>query len=190
MGLNAALDLMWGFPPGAQGGAGGCQPLVELSGSVSAGTAFVHPADCAIAWTHTRPTFAYLEVRFRVLDSSNYWMIQTFSDGVTRLYELVAKSLTQRGTSFVPASGLRIGVLCIGTTIKVYSGTVGEEMTERISYSSAENFATETDGGVPIVGTNGAVSDLVVYTPDCCDLAGFPPLDGPAYQGPEWYVAP
>jgi len=129
-------------------------------GAVSAGTTFTHEANCVIEWTQTTvPSAGETEVFIRVQDASNYWRVMVTSAGTFILYEVVAGTPTSRASAAtVVSNGHRIVIVADGTTIRGYSNNV-----LRWTYSSASNFATETDGELDALGTGGAVSDVVAW---------------------------
>lgn len=132
----------------------------RLAGSVAAGTTFTHEANCVIEWTQTTvPSAGETEVFIRVQDASNYWRVMVTSAGTFILYEVVAGTPTSRASAAtVVSNGHRIVIVADGTTIRGYSNNV-----LRWTYSSASNFATETDGELDALGTGGAVSDVVAW---------------------------
>lgn len=130
------------------------------SGSVSAGTTFVHEADFVMEFTvDALPTTANgIRAKIRAADTDNYWLVYVNQTGGLYLYEFVAGGLTARASAAaVVSAGHRIVVIAEGTTIKAYSGN-----TKRWEYSGATNFATETAGELNAV-TGGAVSDLITW---------------------------
>lgn len=132
----------------------------RLAGAQSAGVTFTHEANCVIEWTQTtRPSGSITQVWFRQQDATNYWEAQITASGELSLYEVVAASYTQRAAAAgVVTNGHRCVIICDGTTIRGYSNNV-----LRWTYSSASNFATETDGRLNALGTGGAVSDIVSW---------------------------
>lgn len=132
----------------------------RIAGAVSAGATFVHEANCLIEFVLTTigsAGFAYID--YRKQDDNNCWRIRWNSSGTLALIERVAGVDTERGSATsVLSNGHRIVVIADGTTIRVYSNNV-----LRITYASATNFATETDGELEALGTGGAVSDIVAW---------------------------
>lgn len=133
----------------------------RLAGARSAGDTFTHEANCLIEFTvATLPgAGTQIELRFRVQDATNYWQVTVDSTGALDLDEVVAGVVTQRGTAAgVIANGDRIVITAVGQTIKVY-----EANTLRITYATAANFVTETDGELETEGTGGAVTNIVSW---------------------------
>jgi hypothetical protein len=133
----------------------------QLAGARAPGDTFTHEANCLIEFTvATLPgAGTQIELRFRVQDATNYWQVTVDSTGALDLDEVVAGVVTQRGTAAgVIANGDRIVITAVGQTIKVY-----EANTLRITYATAANFATETDGELETEGTGGAVTDIVSW---------------------------
>jgi hypothetical protein len=132
----------------------------QLSGARDPGDTFIHEGDCIIEFTvTTRPSADQIEVQFRKQDATNFWQVTIDSTGALDLDEVVAGTPTQRGTAAgVISNGERVVVLAVGTTIKVYDGN-----TIRITYASASNFQTETDGKLETEGTGGSVSNIVAW---------------------------
>lgn len=132
----------------------------RLAGARSAGDTFTHTANCVIEWTVTTvPSAAGTVFRFRVQDSTNFWFAYIDSTGALSLYERVAGVDTLRASAAgVVSNGHRIVVVADGTTIRGYSNNV-----LRWTYSSASNFATETDGLLSALGTGGAVSEIISW---------------------------
>ena len=81
------------------------------------------------------------------------------------LDEIVGGSPTVRGSSAgVVANGGRIVIIADDTTIKIYTTVKKYEANNlQITYTSATNFKTETDGELDNLGTGGAVSDLISW---------------------------
>lgn len=132
----------------------------RLAGSVSAGATFTHEADFVGEFTVDNiGSSGDNAFRFRAQDSINYWVVLTNPAGQLSLWEVVANSATQRGfAAGVVANGDRIVVVADDDTIRVY-----EANTLRITYSSAANFKTETDGSLATLATGGAVSDVTTW---------------------------
>jgi hypothetical protein len=133
----------------------------RLAGARAAGDTFTHGADCLIEWTVTTlPSASSGIVRFRKQDSNNHWRVIYLPDGYGELQERVAGASTTRGSAAAGTfkSNSRVVVICDGVVIKVYIDNV-----IRITYSSATNFNTQTNGEVYSLGTGGAVSDIVSW---------------------------
>lgn len=154
----------WAEPGLHLAGGGGCVPHFEDAGAVAQGVAFTHPADGVIAWTQTAiPSSGFTRVRFRAQDASNHWHVRIDNAGAISLWEQVATVFTVRGSHAGPVlAGERIVVVAEGTTIDVYVNDV-----LLITYASAVNFATETDGSPYSLGVGGAISDLRTWTLAC-----------------------
>lgn len=131
--------------------------------SPAALTTFRHEPNCWLEFTiPTLPTAGNLDVHFRKQDATNYWVARVNSAGDYSLIEVVAGVETSRGTAAaVVAAGNRCVVVADGTTIKGFSGTLGQ--TNRWTYASASNFQTVKNGQLNSLGTGGVVSDLAVY---------------------------
>ena len=132
----------------------------SLAGSRAPGDTFTHEADCIIEFeVDALPTGGQIEVWFRIQDGTNYWCVTVDSAGNIDLDEVVASGVTQRGTSAaIVANSDRIVIIADDEEIRVYEGANGENL--RITYSSAANFKTETDGELDTEGTAGAVSAI------------------------------
>jgi hypothetical protein len=137
----------------------------HLSGARTAGDTFTHEADAWLQFVvQTLPSAGQIEVRFRVQDASNYWQVTVDSAGDVDLDEVVAGAPTQRGTKAgTVANGHRVSVRMVDDQINVYSQNAGSPGNADISYSSATNFKTETDGELETEGTGGAVTDIVTW---------------------------
>ena len=131
-----------------------------LDGARSAGDTFTHEADCLIEFIATTiPSGDQIEMRFRIQDATNFWQVTIDSAGDIDLDEVVAGTPTERGTAAaVIANGDRVVIIADDETIKVYEANV-----LRITYSSAANFKTETDGELETEGTGGSVSDIKAW---------------------------
>lgn len=130
-------------------------------GAVAESTEFVHEADGIVEFTVTTvPSADVIQVRVRAQDSLNYWMVDIDSSGNLGLREVIAGSPTLRGSSAAAVTnGTKVTATLIGTTIRVYTG----DLALKITYASATNFSTETDGKLQTLGTGGAVSDLATW---------------------------
>lgn len=142
----------------------------EISGSVSAGATFTHEADCWLEFDlDTTPSVGdRLRFAFRWEDDNNCWLLWWSTTGVT-LYEYVASVATGRGSATI-AAGVRVKVLCSGTTIKVYADDV-----LKITYASATNFQTATAGKrgynnwISPYDEGGTISDFISRPYDAPD---------------------
>lgn len=133
----------------------------RLAGSVAAGTTFVHEANCVIEWVQTTLPSAGNTTRlwFRKQDSSNLWRVLIENSGNISLDEIVAGTVTIRGSAAgVLSNGHRVVVVADGSTIRVYSNNV-----LRITYSSASNFAAATVGELNLLAGGSVVSDIVSW---------------------------
>lgn len=157
--------------PGAeiiQAGGGECTPFSQIDGSVSVGATFTHPADGVIAWTQTTVGGGFDEIRFRIQDTSNFWsvFIGGGSPGAIYLSETVAGVKTDRAFLLsVVGAGHRVVIVANGTTINVYSNSI-----LRVTYASASNFATRTDGKVQAL--SGTISNLKTWQLACRAMEG------------------
>lgn len=131
-----------------------------LAGARDAGETFVHEADCLIEFEVVAvPSAGQIEVKFRIQDASNYWMVTIDSDGDLDLDEVVDGTPTQRDTAATVVNDSdRIIIVVDNETIMVY-----EVSTLRLDYSSAANFKTETDGELEDEGSDGSVSDIISW---------------------------
>ena len=128
-----------------------------LIGARSAGDTFTHAADTLINYTITAlPTGANtIDLHFRIQDAINYWQVRITATGALTLNEVVAGVSTQRATTAAAVTtGDRILILAVGSTIASYTAN-----TARWAYTSATNFATETDGELDAIG-DGVVTTL------------------------------
>lgn len=134
-----------------------------LTGARSQGDAFTHTADCFIEFTvSTLPSSGQHEIQFRKQDANNYWQVTIDSTGALDLDEIVAGTPTQRGTAAgVIANGDIVLIRAVGTNIVVWEGTNGQ--TSRITYASASNFATSTNGSLLTLGASGAISNIISW---------------------------
>ena len=141
--------------------------------SLSEGEYFTHDADTHIEFFFT--TFqngGNVDIYFRMQSESplNCWCLRITNSVNTQLYEVVNGTFTQR---FSSASGLKLAntrfyVFARGTTIVLYrsnqSGSLIGQLLSQTTYTSANNFSTETDGKVADLGTTDAViRDFAVY---------------------------
>jgi len=132
----------------------------RLAGARSPGETFTHEADCLIEFEMTTlPSAGQAKVNFRIQDSSNYWQIKIEPAGDLKLIEVVATTGFNRGLdAAVLSGGERIVVKCFDEEIKVYY-----DSTLSITYSTAPNFKTQTNGELDTEGTNGSISDIVSW---------------------------
>lgn len=131
----------------------------RLSGAVSAGATFTHEADCVIEWTQTTlPSAAGTVVHFRRQDADNNWYIQIQGTDFYLAERVAGSPVTRAQALGVMSNGHRIVIVCDGTTIRGYSNNV-----LRWTYSSATNFAAETNARLDALGTSAVVSDFVTW---------------------------
>lgn len=137
--------------------------------SPSVGNTYIHQANCVIEYTiGTKPSPGNMIIGFRMQDINNLWDIRHDTSGKFQLVETVSGTPASRAsTTGVALNGVKIIVVCSGTTI---TGYYGPSLTEVWSYSSASNFQTETDGKYIASGTGGSISNLVAW-PYLCGLA-------------------
>lgn len=136
----------------------------RVAGKVSASQTFTHTADCGIELTIDEMVTGVniIELVFRKQDATNYWSIQINASGDCNLIETVAGSPTTRGTSSgLLAADSRVFLQLFGTTIRGIRQN-GLNNSVMWTYTSAANFATETDGELLNVG-DGQVCDLIVW---------------------------
>lgn len=131
----------------------------RLAGARTAGDTFTHEANCVIEFTVTTvPVGSALSVYFRIQDATNYWQLNIDSVDIA-FYEVTAGSPTFRaGVSVTTSNGHRFVIVADASTIRVYSNNV-----LRLTYSSASNFATETDAKLETLGASGAVSEIISW---------------------------
>jgi len=130
-----------------------------LGGERAEGNTFTHEGNCIVEWTAT--TIADSQyVYIRGQDATNYWKIGVNANGSMTLQEVVAGSATSRATaaSGSIANGDRVVVIANGTNILVFVNNV-----IKLSYASATNFATATNGKLLALGSGGAISTIVSY---------------------------
>ena len=136
----------------------------RLAGARSSGDTYTHEADCVvICKIDTVPSGGQIELEFRQQTANtDCWRVTVNSAGDLELDEVVSSSATQRGVSAgVIANNDYIGFSADDEDIWVHEGTVGQ--SRRITYSSASNFKTETDGELETEGTGGAVSEIIAW---------------------------
>jgi hypothetical protein len=134
----------------------------SLSGARSPGDTFTHEANCLIEFiVATVPSAGQIEMRFRVQDASNYWQATIDNTGTIDLDEVAAGVVTQRATrANAVSNGQRVVITCRGSTIRVQETS---ESADVAAYTSASNFATETDGELETEGTGGSVSNIIAW---------------------------
>lgn len=131
----------------------------RLSGARAEGDTFAHEANCVIEYTVTAlPGASGQRFYFRMQDIDNAWLVFISGGNAFQLYELVAGGFTLRGSSGIAVAGDRVVIVADGTTIKGYLANV-----LHWTYSSASNFATATAGKLVVIGTTGAVSDIISW---------------------------
>lgn len=130
------------------------------SATPNASDTFTHQADFYLEFdVDTVPNGDEIIVKFRIQDATNYWQVTVDSSGNLDLDEIASGSPTQRGTDAGNVgNGDRITIIADDDTIYVF-----EAGNKRITYTSATNFKTETDGEVDALGTGGAVANLSVF---------------------------
>ena len=132
-----------------------------LAGARSPGDAFTHEGDCLIEFeVTTLPSSGQIEVEFRQQTANtDCWRVTIDSAGNIDLDEIVASGSTERGTSAgTIANGERVVIIANDTNITIYGNN-----TQLISYASASNYKTETDGELETEGTGGSVSDILSW---------------------------
>ena len=139
------------------------------AGSIAAGTAIVHTADCVIAFDCNTPTSGNIDIDFRVQSATNKWTLRIASDGAMTLIETVAGSASDRDTAAAGAvvDGNRVEIAMVDTEIYVFV----EGVVSSVNISNAANFKTATAGEVDVIGTGGSVSKLVVFEYEWTALA-------------------
>jgi hypothetical protein len=132
----------------------------RIPGIVPVGSTFPHPADGRILYTVTAiPSALNITTRFRMQDESNYWYILVNNTGVISLKRKVAGSTGNMAGSGSPAvsNGDRVEITFLDQTVKAYvNGTL------KMTYASATNFKTATNGKLFSLGTGGVMSNLVI----------------------------
>lgn len=137
----------------------------RLAGGRTAGDTFTHTADGIIEFTlTTRPSAGSIDFRFRVQDANNYWQVLVSTTGATTLNEVVAGTPTTRGSA-TPGMNTthKALIIMVGSTIRGIAQIGTSYSFMWTAYTSATNFATETDGELASLGTGGRVSDIVAW---------------------------
>jgi lysophospholipase L1-like esterase len=151
-----------------------------LAGARASSDAFTHASGNVLMYfTCTTLPSAGNEhdIRFRVQDADNYWKVTIDSAGAIKLFEVVATSATQRGSTYTGvANGNRIAIVMQDAEIDV-----SVVLTRRITYATAATFLTATAGKVQTVGTDGAISDVQAYPRDLTGTA-LTALDAPDWD--------
>ncbi|MFA6168297.1 MAG: hypothetical protein WC700_16870 [Gemmatimonadaceae bacterium] len=130
-----------------------------LMGVQTPGQVFTHAADCHFEFTVvTRPTADELQVNFRMSGNSGYRVGISGSDNELRLYRLDGGSPTTLATSATTiVNGHRIHVTMVGNQIVVY------RPGQRLVFATSADYPTQTDGAYVAAGTDGVVSNLIVW---------------------------
>ena len=157
--MTHAMDDIASFPITPTAAQIAVLEYVTESVGVAVGTTFEHEADCLIEYEVTQlpVSSGYIKVGFRIQDSTNRWYLQCDDSGAMALFEEVSGSPVSRGSSGIGTlkSGDRIVIICDDESITVLSQDV-----IRITYTSAANFKTETDGQV-IQLEEGSIIDYI-----------------------------
>lgn len=138
----------------------------RLPATVSAGATFTHEGNAFVSFiVGALPSADYIDFRFRVQDASNYWSLRIATTGALTLWETVAGTPTDRSPSAETAAGNYVYTLqLIGSTIRLIRYVPsGDVSSIRWTYSSASNFATETDGELTSLGTGGRVTEIIAW---------------------------
>lgn len=133
----------------------------RLAGSRAQNDAYTIESDCIISWivTTIASSASGPNVRFRWVDSTNYWELRPSNTGTIVLFRILAGASTNQGSATSAISnGDRVTIRCIGNTIEVW---VNE--TLRINKTDATDHASATGGLVGGLGTGGVVSDIVAW---------------------------
>lgn len=133
----------------------------RLAGARSPGDTFTHEADGLIEYIQTALcTTSTTKVRFRQQDNSNHWLLSTYPSGTLYLGEKVDGVNTWRGnTGACVVNGSRVVLVLDDIVIKVFVDDV-----LKLTYSSASNFKTCTNGIVESLGGGpGQIDDLVTW---------------------------
>jgi hypothetical protein len=131
----------------------------RLSGARAANDVIVHNADFFAEWVQTTlPSSGNTDIRFRVVDSSNYIQALVSSTGALTLNTVTAGTPTQIATSAAAvAAGNRVVVSMDGSTIRSYAASVAK------ATGTGSSFTTQPNGVISALGTGGAVSDLCTW---------------------------
>lgn len=134
-----------------------------LPGPRATNDVFTHEADCIIEFQlDSLPTASVISNWFRRQDNSNLWFLTISSAGTIQLVEYVGGGSTTRGTAVGAVSGgERIRVIANGPSIKIFHDT-----TLDITYSSAVNFQTETNGKIALLPAGSMVSNYITWPID------------------------
>lgn len=143
-----------------------CTPYSQIAGTVTVNATFLHPADGVVAWTQPIPASKHT-VKFRILDASNYWKIDTYSNNQQYLIETIATVDNIRATAnVVLAGGERYAVVLDGTAIYLFIAGV-----LRGTRTGATNFATQASGLFTRSGA-GNIGDLKTWSLACRSMEG------------------
>ena len=99
--------------------------------SATAGNQIDHESDCTINWVTSNTN---TEVKFRIVDSLNYWTARYTGLNNIKLIEVNGGVETVRSEYTSSTAGSNFSITCVGTAIKLWRGA-----WERISYTSSSH---------------------------------------------------
>jgi hypothetical protein len=134
-----------------------------FSSAVTLGQTFTHTADCFLDYIiTTMPSAGSIDVKFRMQDSSNYWVSRVNSAGDIQLVEVIAGvENTRTNITGVITVAQRIVVIAAGALYRGFGQNVA-----RYGYTSTGGFATATNAEVASLGTGGAIASLTTWPRD------------------------
>jgi len=123
---------------------------------------FTHTADFTLRYTITTlPAAGSIDIYFRKQDASNLWLLRLKFDTVYQLWEFIGGGPVLRGNWTGGANGDVVDLVALNASISVYVNN-----TLRISYASATNYKTQTNGEVAAISAGGAIANLSTRTLD------------------------
>ena len=142
------------------GRGAGAFAIDRLMGVCGAGDTFVHEADCVLEATIGLANSSGVDIAFRKQGAQDYWFARAGADGAMDLFEVVSNVATSRASAVAGSisDDGRMVVVCDDEVVKIYA-----DDALVITYSSASNFKTATDGYVRTISTGGAVSDIITW---------------------------
>lgn len=131
----------------------------RLSGARAANDPIIHDPNFIVEWTQTTiPSSGNTDLRFRMVDASNYIQVLVSSANALTINSVVAGVTTQIDTAASAVfAGSRVIVAMDGATLRSHTVT-----TLRASGTSS-SFVGQSDGIISSLGTGGAVSDLITW---------------------------
>jgi hypothetical protein len=133
-------------------------PTDSHAGNVAATTWYTHEGDCKVEFeVDTIPSDGSIQISFRRVDSTNYYILTINSVGSLVFYSRIDGDFDTIGSIGGVGNGDKVSVTFDGTNISLaVNGVVG------ITDSSGV-FVAATTGQVISVGTGGVVKDFYVY---------------------------